>query len=113
MQQEEIMFSSNIEIIRDIAACLQTKYLGNVDGDFRWAMSKDRHILIEITHHTSKKYKSIILDFCGDGVIRAHGIDHGGNDLGTKIFDTHWYKEDKVKLAFKQFILNNYQYYLL
>ena len=113
MQTEEIIFSSNIEVIRDIATCLETKYLANIDGDFRWAMSKDHHILIEITHHTSENYKLIILDFCGDGVIRAHGVDHSGNDLGVEVFDTHWYGEDGVKPAFRQFLLNNYQYYLL
>lgn len=113
MKTEEIMFSNNIEVIRDIAACLETKYLANVDGDYRWATTADHHIVIEVTHHTSDIYKLINLEFCGDGLIRAHGINHDGIDLGVKVFDTHWYGETIVKPAFRQFMLNNYQYYLL
>ena len=111
---EEFMFSGNIEVIRDIATAIDMKYISNSDGNFRWAMTKDHHIVIEITHHTSRTYKLIYLEFCGDGIVRAHGINHDGFDLGTKVFDTHWFGgTESTRVGFRSFLLNNFAYPLL
>jgi hypothetical protein len=113
MQTEEIMFSSNIEVLRDIGASIDLKYMSN-DGNFRWTMTKSHHVIIEITHHTSKNYKLIYLEFCGDGIVRVHGINHDGFDLGVKLFDTHWFTGiESIRDGFRKFLLSNFGYHLL
>lgn len=114
MKIEEIMFSNNIEVIRDIATCIDMKYISNVDGDFRWAMTEDHNIVVEVTHRNSDIYKLIYLEFCGDGIVRAHAINHNGFDLGTKVFDTHWFDNvESTRVSFRGFLLNNFEYHLL
>lgn len=110
MQTEELMFNSNIGVIRDIEIVMDFRMLSNVDRDYRWSV-KDTHIFIECKHHTSKIYKSIIIEFTGTGLIVIHGVDLSGNDLGSKIFNIDWYGAG-AEPAFRQFLLNNYQYYL-
>lgn len=115
MNTRVIAFSDNIEIIRDIALCLDTRYMNNNDGDFGWSVSTDKHILVEIAHHNSynNKYSFIILDFCGGGIVKTHGVDNNGNHIDYEEFNIRWYGDNVIKPAFKQFLANAYQYLIL
>lgn len=111
MKIEDLKFYPNIGAIRDIGIVLDFKMLSNVDRDYRWC-AKDNHIFIECDHRVSKIYKKIIIEFCGNGLIATHGINSSGIWLNPKIFNINWYGEG-AECSFRQFLLDEYQYYLL
>ena len=101
---EGFAFSNNIEVIRDIATAIDLKYISNVDGDMRWAA--EDHLVIEIAHYASKTYKFIYLEFCGDGIVRVHGLNREGFGLETKVFDTHWFTGiESIRDGFRKFTI--------
>lgn len=112
MKIEGIEFNSpNIGVLRDIGIVLDFKMMANADRGYRWC-AKDNHIFIECKHHANKDYKKIIIEFCGHGLITTRAIDHSDNWLESKLFSIDRYGEDALP-AFKQFLLNEYQYYLI
>ena len=102
---------SNIGVLRDIGIVLDFKMMANVDRDYRWCV-KNNHIYIECKHHKNKDYKKIIIEFCGHGLIITRAIDHSDNWLESKLFSIDRYGSEALP-AFRNFIRNEYQYYLM